>query len=379
MSTKLRFRNFPVDRIEWVTSSFLILTGLTTLFVVPWFLWTHTSDPAIDWSVVWWSFAAMYCATGLSITLGYHRLFSHLAFRAAWPVKFATLILGASAFENSALDWSHDHRLHHKHVDEHDDPYDISKGFFYAHIGWLLFKLKPKPPLDCVKDLMSDPLVMWQHRWVQVIGVVVGLAMPFGAGYLLGGMPMAWAMLLIPGVLRITAVHHSTFCINSLCHTIGDRPYDSQHTPRDSWICALITFGEGYHNYHHTFQHDYRNGVKWWQFDPTKWSIWLLSKIGLASHLRTAPDARILVAEMTEMRRALENGLVARVSDSPRLAAKIRGWRAVSGKLSTQIDELSRLVTAGAALPRKRVEAMRHDIAEAGRIVAKLKIARDCA
>ena len=302
----MKFKNFPIYRIEWVTSIFLIGTALLSLTVVPWFLWTKYSQVE-GWGFIWPLAIFYYYATGFSITLGYHRLFSHLSFKAKWPVKLFVALFGAASFENSILDWSADHRIHHKHVDEDEDPYDISKGFFYAHIGWLLFRLKPKPPVNNVKDLEADSLVMWQHRYVQWIGLVVGFIMPAVLGWsyaTLRGFEhpemTALAAFLIAGLLRTVVVQQGTFCNNSLCHMVGRQPYSTTHSARDSAIVALLTFGEGYHNYHHEFQHDYRNGVKAWQFDPTKWIIWTLSKVGLAEELRRVPDSRIMAAELKE-------------------------------------------------------------------------------
>src|SRR5690606_2568163 len=107
-----------------------------------------------------------------------HRLFSHLSFKAKWPVRLFTLLFGAASFENSARDWASDHRRHHKHCDHEDDPYDITKGFWHAHMGWLMFKLKPEPPIDNVKDLERDPLVMWQAKYVHLLAVLMGLVLP---------------------------------------------------------------------------------------------------------------------------------------------------------------------------------------------------------
>jgi stearoyl-CoA desaturase (delta-9 desaturase) len=114
---------------------------------------------------------------------------------------------------------------------------------------------------------------------------------------------------LIAGVLRVVVLQHCTFCINSLCHYIGAQPYSSKCSARDSWLLAIITMGEGYHNYHHEFQHDYRNGVKPWQIDPTKWIIWTLSKIGLAKQLRRVPLEKIVLCELAEAQRQLEKRL----------------------------------------------------------------------
>jgi stearoyl-CoA desaturase (delta-9 desaturase) len=219
------------------------------------------------------------------------------------------LIFGAAAFENSVLLWSCEHRSHHKHVDHDDDPYCISQGLFHAHMGWLLFKLDPPPPFDNVADLKKDPLVMWQHRHVQLIAVIVSFVLPATIGYLLGGWISALGAFLIGGVARVVAVQHCTFCINSLCHYLGDQPYSAKCSARDSWLMAIVTLGEGYHNYHHEFQHDYRNGVKPWHFDPTKWIIWTMSKVGLAKTLRRVPEEKIMLTELREAQLRLATSL----------------------------------------------------------------------
>src|ERR1041385_780271 len=154
----------PLDRINWLTSSFLIGTLLLTLTAVPLYLWSF----GLDWFQIV-LFFAMLAACGFSVTIGYHRLFSHITFQASWPVRLFTLIFGAAAFENSVLMWASEHRRHHKHVDHDDDPYCIAKGFFHAHIGWLLFKLNSDQPYDNVADLQKDRLVCWQDRPVQTI------------------------------------------------------------------------------------------------------------------------------------------------------------------------------------------------------------------
>jgi stearoyl-CoA desaturase (delta-9 desaturase) len=289
------FSRIPFHRIHWLTSSFLIGTFLLTLTAVPLYIWHF----GLDWFQVA-MFLVFFFFTGLSITLGYHRLFSHLSFKAHWSVRLFTLIFGAAAFENSALMWASEHRRHHRHVDHDEDPYDITKGFFHAHIGWLLFKIKPDPPFDNVPDLYRDPLVVWQHRYVQLIAVTVSFLLPAFLGWLWNGPSGALGGFLLAGVARVVCVQHCTFFINSACHVIGSQPYSSRCSARDSWFMALFTFGEGYHNYHHEFQHDYRNGVKPWQFDPTKWIIWTLSKMGLASNLRQVPADKIKEAQERE-------------------------------------------------------------------------------
>jgi stearoyl-CoA desaturase (delta-9 desaturase) len=151
---------------------------------------------------------------------------------------------------------------------------------------------------------------MWQDKWVHAIAFFMSFILPTIIGYVYavttGNLsPMAGALggLLIPGVARVVMVQHATFCINSLCHMIGERPYSTSHSARDSWIAAIFTMGEGYHNYHHEFQWDYRNGVKPWQLDPSKWIIWFLSKFGLTGDLKRVANERILLAETRETKR----------------------------------------------------------------------------
>src|SRR5262245_27294756 len=152
-------------RINWPTSLFLMLTLLVALVGAPLYLWHF----GLDWfqGIL---FLVFFAGSGMSITLGYHRFLSHKSFHARWPVKLGILLLGSSTFEGSALDWCADHRRHHKYVDQDDDPYDITKGFFHAHMGWLLFKLRAKLPLENVADLQADKWVMWQHQYTHWIG-----------------------------------------------------------------------------------------------------------------------------------------------------------------------------------------------------------------
>lgn len=354
----------PFDRVNWETSSFLVATFFTAIIGTP----LYIAYFGIDFFMIA-MFVLYFFATGMSITLGYHRLFAHKAFKAKKPVKLFTLIFGACAFEDSALDWSSDHRDHHKHVDhEDDDPYSISKGFFFAHMGWIFLKLYPRP-LENVGDLKKDPLVMWQHKYHRPIGMFFGLAVPTLIGFLhTGGWVGALGGFLIIGVARLVAVHHCTFLINSLCHTIGNRPYDTSTSARDSWLMAIFTFGEGYHNYHHSFQHDYRNGVKPWQWDPTKWSIWILSKLGLATDLRVVSDEKIILAELREVKEQTE----AQISDKSALDLNSTTYQEafdklieISKSLSDGYGEIEKAAGERIALSREKTAYWRDEIAKA--------------
>ena len=327
---------FPFSEINWITSSFLIFTFLTALIGTPIYLYHF----GIDWFQIA-MFVFYVPATAMSITLGYHRLFAHRAFKAKLPVRLSTLIFGACAFENSALDWCSDHRDHHKFVDdEHDDPYSIKRGFFFAHMGWLLLKIRPKLKSN-VADLKKDKLIMWQHRHCQLIAVLAGLVFPAILGFLWNGGVGALGGFLIAGVTRVVVVQHSTFFINSLCHTIGRRPYSQESTARDSPIMAVLTFGEGYHNYHHSFQHDYRNGVKRTSYDPTKWAIWIFSKLGLASDLRRVPAEKILMAEMREAQRQI-NGQKDSLPDKENASKYSEKWQHALESYHTMLERFTK-------------------------------------
>lgn len=295
--------NYSEKKVNWPNTIFIASTTLVALIGVPWYLMNHGMDVMMIGLTLFY-----YAATGLSITLGYHRLFSHRSFRASWPVKLGTLLFGAAAFENSAANWAADHRRHHKHCDHKQDPYNAKEGFFHSHIGWILFKTS-SADLSYVKDLMQDKLVSWQHRNYVLLGTIVGLLVPAAIGWFWNGTTGALGGFLLAGVGRLVAVHHFTFLINSLCHTLGTQTYSDKTTACDSPITALLTFGEGYHNFHHTFQHDFRNGVKFWHYDPTKWSILLMSKIGLVDKLRRVPDEKILQARVKHQQQRLDEKL----------------------------------------------------------------------
>jgi len=237
-----------------------------------------------------------YFLTGLSITAGYHRLFSHKAYDAHPFIKFLYLIFGAASFQNSILKWGSDHRRHHLKVDTEEDPYAINEGFFYAHVGWVFLKKNGVVNERYAKDYLNDPLIMWQHKYYLLISVLVGIALPtFIGGYFLGSY---LGGLAIGAFARIVLTHHCTFFINSLCHYMGSTPYTDTNSAKDSWFMALLTFGEGYHNFHHYFQTDYRNGIRWFHFDPTKWLIRTLSFLGLTYKLKRTPQEKILAAQM---------------------------------------------------------------------------------
>ncbi|MGB0910593.1 MAG: acyl-CoA desaturase [Nitrospirales bacterium] len=255
---------------------------LLTLIGLPVFTYYHDFS-WVDWTM----FGVLYIFTGLGITVGYHRLFSHKSFKCAKWVEAVFLIAGGMALQNSALKWASDHIRHHARCDEEEDPYNAKLGFWWSHCGWLFWKDKDPSQYDKYKTkLKQNSLVMWQHN--NYIAIVIGgLLLPFIVGFLYNGWLGGLSCFLLAGVSRTFFVLNSTFFINSICHLWGNQPHGTSDSSRDSWIVSLLTFGEGYHNYHHMYQSDYRNGPQWYNFDPSKWLIWTLSKLGLAYDLRS--------------------------------------------------------------------------------------------
>ena len=260
----------------------------------------------------------MYAMVGLSITAGYHRFFSHKSYEAAPAVQLVYALFGAMAAQNSILQWSASHRLHHQHVDRDWDPYSIKRGFWWAHIVWIFYRHDAPDYAANASDLMKSPIVMWQHRWYKTILIVGGFGLPTAIGAMFGD-PIAG--LLWGAFLRLAVIHHTTFFVNSLAHFWGKRTYNADVSARDNWAVALLTLGEGYHSFHHRFPVDFRNGLRWFQWDPAKWFITALHATGLATELRATAPPQVQQARMIAEIRRVEPRLA---GADERIAAEIR-------------------------------------------------------
>ena len=238
-----------------------------------------------------WALAFLYL-NGMSITGGYHRLWAHKSYEASPALKWFFAFWGAGALQNSILIWASDHRRHHRNVDDNElDPYSAGRGLWFSHIGWMLREYNTNDPdFSNVKDLQRDPIVMWQDKHYVALTAFMNLGLPLLLGIWHG--EIIGTMLLV-GLLRLVVNHHVTFFINSLAHYWGSRPYTESNSARDNGFLAFLTYGEGYHNYHHIFQSDYRNGIRWWQWDPTKWMIALCARVGLASELNRVSNFKV--------------------------------------------------------------------------------------
>lgn len=303
--------------INWVTTFFLILNPIVAIVGTILLGYYH----AITWPTI--VLGLVYgIASGLSITCGYHRLFSHRAYQAKLPVRVFFALFGAAAFEGSVLEWCTDHRNHHKYTDTDKDPYNAKRGFWYSHIGWL-FTLNPKArDFSNVKELQASRFLRFQHRHYLLVSIGMGYIVPMLIAGLWGDMIGG---LIIASALRITLNQHITFCVNSVCHIFGKQTYSDHVTAVDNWFTALFTYGEGFHNFHHKFPLDYRNGIRAYHFDPSKWLIQAMSCLGLASNLRKVSTKRIVESRLR--------------MDEKRLNAKAKQ---TSGNLSNLLPMLNR-------------------------------------
>ena len=213
--------------------------------------------------------------------------------------------VGGGAVEGSIRWWSRDHRAHHRYTDTEKDPYSVRKGLLYSHIGWMVMKQNPKRiGRTDISDLNEDPVVVWQHKHYLWVVAFMGLVLPamvagLGWGDWKGG-------FIYAGLLRIFFVQQATFCVNSLAHWLGDQPFDDRNSPRDHVITALVTLGEGYHNFHHEFPSDYRNAIEWHQYDPTKWSIWFWKQLGLAYDLKQFRSNEIEKGRIQQLQKKID-------------------------------------------------------------------------
>lgn len=287
--------------INWLNTIFLTVNPLVGIIgTVLIFVYGHFS-----WET---GLLAIFMAAmgGFSITAGYHRLFSHVTYKASWIVRLVFVLFGAATFEGSVLEWCTDHRNHHLYTDTPKDPYNSKEGFWYAHIGWLFTLDTDKRDFRNVDELAKDPIVKFQHDFYLPIAIFMGFILPALIAALWGDV---WGGLIIAGSLRTVYSQHITFCVNSVCHIFGSQPYSDRNTARDNWITALFTFGEGYHNFHHKFPLDYRNGIRFFHFDPTKWLIRGLGYLGLTREFKIVSEHKIIQYRLEMVNQKLKGGL----------------------------------------------------------------------
>ena len=246
--------------------------------------------------------AVTYLLTGLGVTVGYHRLFTHRSFKTSPPMRALLAALGSAAIEGPVIEWVANHRKHHRFSDQPGDPHSphvdrasglrgALSGLFHAHVGWIFSGEDLASEERYAKDLLADPIVRFIDRTFP-LWVLAGLAFPFGLGVALtGSIAGGLTGLLWGGAVRIFCLHHATFSINSLCHFFGRRRFATGDQSRNLLWLSLPTLGEAWHNNHHAFPTSARHGLRWWQLDPSAWLIGGLERTGLIwDVVRVAPE-----------------------------------------------------------------------------------------
>jgi stearoyl-CoA desaturase (Delta-9 desaturase) len=272
--------NQKLDRFLTGTVTVLPFIGLGIAGWQMWNQWLHWYDLV--------AFLAVYVPTGLGITVGFHRLFTHRSFKTGPITRGVLAALGSAAIEGPVVAWVADHRKHHAFSDEEGDPHSPHvdhgglRGLFHAHVGWLFVHDQRALKTRYAPDLLADPVVSFVNRTF-LWWVLAGFAVPFAIGYALGGTLMAGlTSLLWGGLIRMLVLHHVTYSINSLCHVFGRRDFETGDESRNLAWLALPSFGESWHNNHHAFPTSSVHGLKWWQIDTSSMVIRVLERCGLA-------------------------------------------------------------------------------------------------
>jgi stearoyl-CoA desaturase (Delta-9 desaturase) len=272
--------NQTLDRFLTGTVTVLPFLGLGIAAWQLWNSWLHWYDLI--------AFLAVYIPTGLGITVGFHRLFTHRSFKTGPVVRGVLAALGSAAIEGPVVSWVADHRKHHAFSDEEGDPHSPHvdhgglRGLFHAHVGWLFLHDQRALKTRYAPDLLADPVVSFVNRTF-VLWVLAGFVAPFAIGFVLGGTVVGGlTSLLWGGLIRMFVLHHVTYSINSLCHAFGRRDFETGDESRNLAWLALPSFGESWHNNHHAFPTSSVHGLKWWQIDLSSMVIRALERLGLA-------------------------------------------------------------------------------------------------
>ena len=222
--------------------------------------------------------AGLFLVRKFGITGGYHRYFSHRSFKTSRWFQFVLAWLGGMAAQKGALWWAANHRHHHQHSDQPEDLHSVKQqGFYWAHVGWILAPDYVDYDAKRVKDLIKFPELVWIDKWHFVPPVVLAVAT-----FLIGG----WSGFLWGFCLSTVILYHTTFAINSFCHLIGGRRYETGESSRNSFIMAIVTLGEGWHNNHHYYPHCARQGFYWWEIDPTYYVLKFLKLIRIVHEIK---------------------------------------------------------------------------------------------
>lgn len=211
------------------------------------------------WQTLVWTYL-LYLVGGIGVTAGCHRLWSHRSFKATLPLRLLLVLFQTVALQNDVIEWARDHRVHHKYSESNADPHNAKRGFFFAHVGWLLVKKHPEvirkgKQID-LSDLYKDPILVFQRKHYKPLVILFCFVLPTIVPWCLWDESLLNAYF-VPCLLRLTIGLNLTWAVNSVAHLWGTRPYDKETNPAENILVILGAAGEGHHNYHHSFPHDY--------------------------------------------------------------------------------------------------------------------------
>jgi len=277
-----------MSRAEKLTNLAAVLIPFVGFVLAVALLWNHGSGP-----LQLLLFAGMYLVTAIGITVGYHRLLTHKAFQTPRGMRYLLAVLGSMAVQGPVLDWVADHRKHHVFADKDGDPHSPHhhesglQGLVHAHVGWLLSTNGQASKRQFARDLLDDPGMRMINRLFPV-WVLIGLLIPFGIGWAISGsLAGGLAGLLWGGLVRIFFVHHVTWSVNSVCHFLGGRRWNTPDESRNVGWLALVSLGESWHHNHHAFPRSAYHGLRWYELDIAALVIRALAAVGLARDVVT--------------------------------------------------------------------------------------------
>uniref|UniRef100_A0A4W5K7C8 Stearoyl-CoA desaturase 5 n=1 Tax=Hucho hucho TaxID=62062 RepID=A0A4W5K7C8_9TELE len=271
------------NEIVWrnvILMALLHVGAVYSLLVIP-------RAKALTWV---WSYVC-FIMTALGVTAGVHRLWSHRSYRAKLPLRVFLAAANSMAFQNDIYEWARDHRVHHKFSETDADPHNATRGFFFAHIGWLFVRkhrdvIEKGKKLD-VTDLLADPVVQFQRKYYKTSVLIMCFLVPTMVPWYFWGETL-WNSYFLASILRYTVSLNVTWLVNSAAHMYGNRPYDQNISPRENRWVTFGAIGEGFHNFHHTFPFDYSTSEFGLRFNPTTCFIDLMCWMGLASNRKKA-------------------------------------------------------------------------------------------
>lgn len=266
----------PITRppINWPTTVFMVVIhALMLLALIP----GNTTWGAVGVAI------GLHWLTGcLGITLGWHRLIAHRSFQVPKWLEYFFVFCGSLACQHGPIDWVGLHRHHHRYSDQEVDHHNSGRGFWWSHMGWIFHDVPSQKEVDrFTRDIGNDPVYKFFNRYFFPLQIVLAAVL-----YLIGGWPfVVWGVFI-----RLVVVYHCTWLVNSATHKFGYRTYTTDDASTNCWWVAVLTYGEGWHNNHHAFQHSARHGLRWWEIDLTWMHIRLLKALGLANRVKMVSD-----------------------------------------------------------------------------------------